>query len=293
MQHATPPGPIPVAPARAFRADTACRPILPPVARARISVRFPPVKSRQRRGDEQMKTDEMRQRIARQAEGDLREPFTPKISGRPGRRLTWLKTISKPSHSSSGRVKSFSPTLAPPETRSTSALSIVRSVDGCRLPILAGLKIFRQMSLRHVARKILEQAANQNRIAVADLARLGRLVRRNNFVAGGEMSDAQARADERMGVSRRRQQRQRAGVQFRAGGQQRLARPHIFAAKADIAPPISRRTMRIWSPVRSTFSCITTRRSFARQRRAGRHAHGFAGFQLARFPIGGVKRVHD
>ena len=43
--------------------------------------------------------------------------FTPKISGRPGRTLTCEKIISKPSHSSSDRVKSFSPTLAPPETR--------------------------------------------------------------------------------------------------------------------------------------------------------------------------------
>ncbi len=32
---------------------------------------------------------------------------------------------------------------------------------------------------------------------------------------------------------------------------------------------------------------------FTRQRRTGGDPHGFAGFQLARFPIGGVQRVHD
>jgi len=52
----------------------------------------------------------------------MREPFTPKISGLPGRRLTWLKMISKPSFSSNGRVKSLSPTLAPPEIKTTLAI---------------------------------------------------------------------------------------------------------------------------------------------------------------------------
>ena len=48
----------------------------------------------------------------------------PKMSGLPGRTLTCEKTISKPSHSNNGRVKSLSPTLAPPETKTTSARSI-------------------------------------------------------------------------------------------------------------------------------------------------------------------------
>ena len=92
------------------------------------------------------------------------------------------------------------------------------------------------MRLLQVARKILEQAANQKRIAVADLARLRRLVRRNNFVAGREMKDAQSRADERIHVSRRCQQRQRAGVQFCAGLQQRFARRKSSPRKLMFVP---------------------------------------------------------
>ena len=59
-------------------------------------------------------------------------------------------------------MKSFSPTLAPPEIRSKLKAERLK-VEGFNHS-LCRLTIFGQMFLRHVARKILEQAANQNQL---------------------------------------------------------------------------------------------------------------------------------
>ena len=48
------------------------------------------------------------------------------------------------------------------------------------------------------------------------------------------MNDAQTRADERLGATGGRQQRQLARIQPRAGLHERLPGPHIFAALADV-----------------------------------------------------------
>ena len=284
---------IPAVPARAFRADTACRPILPASCpRKNVSGGSPPVKSRQRRGDGKMKTDEMRQRIARQPKGHARCRSQPKISGRPGRRLIWLKTISKPSHSSNGAGEIFFAHARAAGNQQQVGIDDCRLTD-CPICRFCLLEIFRQMCLLTSHGKCLQQAADQNRIAVADLAGLRRLVRRDNFIAGREMEDAQSRADERICVSRRCQHRQRAGIQI-------SFRLHAAAAPARTSSPrnrmfaaLSRRTMRSLVAVALDIFLHHHAQVSARQRRAGRHAHGFAGFELARFPVGGVKRVHD
>src|SRR5208282_6464864 len=90
------------------------------------------------------------------------------------------------------------------------------------------------MTLRQFAGKFLQQATDQNRIAVADLSWFGGLVRRNDFVAGGEMNDVQARADERLRAARGGKQRESACVQPCAGRHKRRAGFYILTAFADI-----------------------------------------------------------
>ena len=94
--------------------------------------------------------------------------------------------------------------------------------------------MFRQMALVQAAGKALEEAPDQNRIAVADLSRFGRLIRRHEFVAGGEMADPKPRADQRLHATDRCEQGQRARIDPGPLPGQDLALANIFTAPAYI-----------------------------------------------------------
>ena len=153
-------------------------------------------------------------------------------------------------------------------------------------------KIFRQMFLLQFNLKRSQEPADQTGIAVANLSRLRGLFRRHQFIARGEMGDPQARIHQRPGAARRRQQREFAGVQLRPGLDQHLSSLHVFTATAQIQTVFVFLDMNCVSFTLHMFLHHHPH-AVARQCRARSHAHCFAALQRARFPIRRVDRVHD
>src|ERR1700722_6257364 len=90
------------------------------------------------------------------------------------------------------------------------------------------------MALRQFTGEFLQEATNQNGIAVANLPWLWYLSWRNNFIAGRKMEDAQARAYQGLGAADRSQQGHHPGVEVGTRPQNRLTNAHFFAALTNI-----------------------------------------------------------
>ena len=167
-------------------------------------------------------------------------------------------------------------------TRAAGNQQHVRIAD-CRLPIadcrFCQLEIFRQMRCSRWQGNFCSRL----RIKIELLSRIwpgcGCPVRRNNFIAGGEMADPQSRADERLRATHRCQQRQGPGVKFHARLQNRFTCPHFFPPAANIRGVLPAKNSYLVAGAFDIF--LHDHRKFSHGKAAPGNPDGFPGFQFA------------
>ena len=137
-----------------------------------------------------MKTDKMRERVARQTKSHARTIYAK------NERLAGAQVHLAENNFKAEPFQQWTREILVTDTRAPGNQNQIGRRNAIQIKLRpCRLKVLRQMFLLQLTRKVLQQAANQNGIAVADLPRLRRLIGRNNFIAGREMRHAQTRTD--------------------------------------------------------------------------------------------------
>ena len=94
--------------------------------------------------------------------------------------------------------------------------------------------ILRQMKLFRRDLPLSQKSADERGVAVADLSWTWGLVRRNQFIARGQMQHPRKPADERLGMSETSQQAQRSVMKLGPNLEQHLALAGLFTTKSNV-----------------------------------------------------------
>ena len=191
----------------------------------------PPGERLQRRADVKIQADEMRQRIARQSE--RQRVATLRDDERLARTRGGLADVDGEAEllqQTAGEVV-FAHTRAAGNQQQIGLgdAELRSAASGAQLHPPA--RAAGSAAMPHCSRNARTSVEFESRIC----PRCGRLVRRHNLVAGGEVQHARQARHQRLRATHAGQQAQRAGLQPRSRLDQHLPRARVLAAKADVA----------------------------------------------------------